>query len=145
MNHPLFAEVALSFLCVVQATATVALDFNRTHATNRLWTGHARFHLVWQSSTVVLLSGLELFLVWVQGPLEAQRFYLAALLSAISPPGFSTAFISRALFGGTLSDPNGIRPVNVRLLGSVRAVDLNLAAVMLALLSVLVMIWIFRS
>jgi hypothetical protein len=121
------AEVALTFLCVVQAIATVAIDLNRTHATNPLWPGHARFHLVWQSSTVVLLSVVGLFLIWHRGPCEAQRFYLAALLAALSPLGFLTAFISRRLFAGTLSDPNGIRPARLWLLGSLRTIDVNLA------------------
>lgn len=137
--------MALSILCAVQAIATVVIDFNRTHATNPLWTGHARFHLVWQSSTVVFLSGLALVLIWYPGPSEAQRFYLSALLAASSPLGFMTAFVSRRVFGGTLSDPNGIRPARVKLLRTVRAIDLNLVAVVAALLSLLAIIWMFRS
>ncbi len=144
MNRHLLAQVALSFLSVVQAFATAAIDFNRTHATNPAWTGHARFHVVWQSSTVIFLSILGLVLIWHRGPLEAQRFYLSALLAALSPLGFLTAFISRNLFGGTLSDPNGIRPLHVSLFGKLRAIDLNLTAVVAALLSLLAMVWIFR-
>ena len=145
MDRHFLAEVALTFLSVVQPIATVAIDFNRTHATNPLWPGHARFHVVWQSSTVVLLSMLGIFLIWHQGPYEAQRFYLAALLAAFSPLGFLIAFASRGLFGGKLSDPNGIPPVRLRLLGSVSTSDVNLAAVVIALLSILAMIWIFRA
>ncbi len=136
--------MGLTLLSVVQAIATVAIDFNRTHATNPLWPGHARFHLVWQSSTVVLLSMAGLVLIWYQSPYEAQRFYLAALLAALSPLGFLTAFISRRLFAGTLSDPNGIRPVRLWLLGSLRTIDVNLAAVTGALLSLLALIAIFN-
>jgi hypothetical protein len=140
----LLAKVGLTLLSVVQAIATVAIDFNRTHATNPLWPGHARFHLVWQSSTVVLLSMVGLVLIWYRSPYEAQRFYLAALLAALSPLGFLTAFISRRLFAGTLSDPNGIRPVRLWLLGSLRTIDVNLAAVTGALLSLLALIAIFN-
>ncbi len=136
--------MGLTLLSVVQAIATVAIDFNRTHATNPLWPGHARFHLVWQSSTVVLLSMVGLVLIWYRSPYEAQRFYLAALLAALSPLGFLTAFISRRLFAGTLSDPNGIRPVRLWLLGSLRTIDVNLAAVTGALLSLLALIAIFN-
>jgi hypothetical protein len=137
--------VALSFLSAVQAIATVAIDFNRTHATNPLWPGHARFHLVWQACTVVLLSVVGLVLIWHRGPNEAERFYLALLLASLSPFGFMTAFSSRRLFTGTLSDPNGIRPAGLRLFGSLRTFDLNLAAVVGALVSLLMMIWIFNS
>jgi hypothetical protein len=135
----------LTLLSVIQAIATVAIDLNRTHATNPLWSGHARFHVVWQSSTVVLLSAVGVVLIWHQGHDEAQRFYLAALLAALSPLGFLTAFTSRCLFGGMLSDPNGIRPVRVRLLGSIRSIDLNLAAVVAAVLSLLAMLWLFQA
>lgn len=145
MNHHLIAQVALSSLCVVQAVATVAIDFNRTHATNPLWPGHARFHLVWQSSTIVFLTGLELVLVWIHGPCAPQRFYLSALLAALSPLGFLSALLSRRLFGGTLSDANGIRPARVTLLGAVRVIDLNLVAVVAALLSLLAMVSVYRS
>ncbi len=85
-----------------------------------------------------------LVLIWYRSPYEAQRFYLAALLAALSPLGFLTAFISRRLFAGTLSDPNGIRPVRLWLLGSLRTIDVNLAAVTGALLSLLALIAIFN-
>jgi hypothetical protein len=145
LNHRLFAEVALTFISVVQPVATIAIDFNRTHDTNPRWPGHARFHVVWQGSTVVLLSILGILLIWHRGPHEAQRFYVAALLAALSPLGFLTACTSRELFGATLSDSNGIHPLRVRFLGSVRRIDLNLAAVIAALLSLLLALLIFRS
>ena len=94
---------------------------------------------------MVLLSAVGLVLIWHHGPYEAQRFYLAALLAGLSPLGFLVAFTSRRMFGGTLSDPNGIRPRRLRLLGSTREIDLNLAAVVAAVLSLLVMLWIFQG
>jgi hypothetical protein len=145
LDHLLLARSSLSSLCAIQAIATVAIDFNRTHATNPLWTGHARFHVVWQSSTVVFLSALELVLVWWPGPYADHRFYLAALLAAASPMGFLAAFASRRLFGGTLSDPNGIPLARLHLFGRVRFIDMNLVAVIGALVSLTAMIAIYRS
>lgn len=145
MDHLLLARTALTSLCIIQAVATTAIDFSKTHATNPLWTGHARFHVVWQSSTIVLLSALEVGLIWLSAPFGAGRFYLAALLAALSPIGFFTAFLSRKLFAGTLSDPNGIAPVHVRLLGRVRSIDMNLVAVTLALLSLFAIVEIYRA
>ena len=144
LDHVLFARIALSILCAVQGISTIAIDFNRTHATNPSWTGHARFHVVWQSSTVFLLSALEVLLLW--GPMFSSRagFYLAALLAALSPIGFLLAFVCRKVYGGTLSDPNGIPPVPLEVFGVVRAIDLNLAAVLAALVSLLILVSISK-
>ena len=134
MDRALLARLALSLLCVLQSIATVAIDFNRTHATNPLWPGHARFHVVWQTLTVALLSVVELVLIWSG---RTGGFYLASLLAALSPIAFLVAFATRTQFGGTLSDPNGIPQAKVNLLGTVRSVDVNLVAVVVALISVL--------
>lgn len=144
MDHVLLARISLSFLCAIQGIATAAIDFNRTHATNPSWTGHARFHVVWQSTTVVLLSVLELLLIWSAGAFQSDRFYLASLLAAASPAGFLISFACRQAFGGTLFDPNGIPPLNLRLFGAVRSIDLNLAAVIAALISLVAIIAIYR-
>jgi len=117
LSHLLVARVLLSLLCGLQGIATLVIDFNGTHATNPTWTGHARFHVVWQSVSVALLSVLELVLIWFQGPYQKDAFYLTLLLTAISPLGFMIAFVSRRIFGGTLSDPNGIPPVRLTCLG----------------------------
>lgn len=132
MERTLLARLALSSLCALQGIATVAIDFNRTHATNPLWPGHARFHVVWQTLTVALLSVVELVLIWSG---RTDGFYLATLLAALSPIAFLVAFAARRLFGGTLSDPNGIPPARVNLLGAVRSFDMNLVAVVVALIA----------
>ena len=143
LNHQLVARISLSFLCPLQGLATLVIDLNRTHATNPAWTGHARFHVVWQSTSIALLSVLELALNWWQGPYQKDGFYLALLLTAISPLGFMIAFVSRRMFGGALSDPNGIRPVRLTLFGAPRSIDLNFAAIVAALLSLGVILAIY--
>ena len=135
MNHVLLAQIPLSFLRTIQGLATLAIDFNRTHATNSAWTGHARFHVVWQTVSVALLSVLEIVLIWMRGPCQRDNFYLALLLTAVSPLGFMIAFLGRKMFGGALSDPDGTPPVRMTLFGIVRSIDLNFAAVLAALLS----------
>jgi hypothetical protein len=79
----LVAKISLSLLCAVQGLATLVIDFNRTHATNPTWTGHARFHVVWQSFSVAFLSVLELALIWSRGPYQKDAFYLAMFLTAV--------------------------------------------------------------
>jgi len=127
------ARVALSTLCALQGLATVAIHCNRTHATNPSWTGHARYHVVWQSASVALMSVVELSLVWSRGPWEREAFYLASVLAAMSPLGFMAAFVSRRMYGGSLFDPNGVPPLRVRFRGKVRSVDMNFFVVTTAL------------
>ena len=100
MNCILLARISLSFLCAIQGMATLAIDLNRTHAANPAWTGHARFHVVWQSASVALLSVLELALIWMRGPYREGGFYLASLLAAVSPLGFLIACATRRIFAG---------------------------------------------
>lgn len=128
------ARISLSLLCALQGLATLVIDFNRTHATNPTWTGHARFHVVWQSFTVALLSVLELVLIWFPNPYQRDAFYLALLLTAVSPVAFVIALAGRKMFGGTLSDPIGIPPVRLTVLGASLSIDVNVAAVVTALL-----------
>ena len=106
----------------------MAIDLGRTHARNPQWTGHARFHVVWQAVSTFALSAIEVLLLLAPGVHASERFYLAAGLAAVPMLGFAIAFGARAVFGGTLSDPNGMRPARVTWNGGQYLVDLNLAA-----------------
>jgi hypothetical protein len=128
------ARVLLSLLCGIQGMATVAIDLNRTHATNPRWVGHARFHVVWQTLTMALLAVVELVLLWGGWVGEEQGFYLALALTGLSPLAFLVSCATRRAFGGTLSDPNGIPPKRVPIGGRVVLVDMNLVAVVTALM-----------
>ena len=94
MTNQAIARDLLAALCLLQGLATLAIDLNRTHATNPHWPGHARFHLVWQTAAFAWLAVLEVPLVLVGGPLQEQRFYLAAILASIPMFGFFSAFFA---------------------------------------------------
>ena len=145
MDHRLIARVGLSLLCGVQGIATVAIDFNRTHATNPEWTRHARFHVVWQTVTTALAAVVELGLLWGGWVSEAEGFTLAMVMAGLSPIAFLVACAGRRWFGGALSDPNGIPPWPVKVGGRVVLVDGNLAAVVAALLTMVVLVVIWRG
>ena len=145
MAHVLLARIALSCLCGVQGIANLAIDCNRTHATNPLWTGHARFHVVWQAGTSALAAALQVVLIWAAWPLPESSFYLACLLAALSPIGFLGAALTRRLYGGTFSDVNGIPPVYLRLRTRSIAIDLNLCVVIAALLCLGLFLYLYRS
>jgi len=144
LDHRCVARIGLSLLCGIQGIATIALDLNRTHATNPKWLGHARFHVVWQTLTIALQSVVELGLLWSGFVGEALGFYLALLLASLSSLAFMLSLAAKSRFGGTLSDPNGIPPVRVALGGLVIEVDMNLAAVLAALVTIGALILIYK-
>ena len=137
--------MALSTLCCVQGLAQLAIDLSRTHAANPNWTGHARFHVAWQSVTVALLMIVALGLIWENGPVQSASFYLAVVLACLSPLGFVAALLIRKRYGGTLSDPSGIPPVKVMIEGKPYLIDLNLAAVVFAFAAVIAIVAIYRA
>ena len=95
MDHRTLARDFLALFCAGQGIATVLIDLNRTHATNPEWARHARFHLVWQVLTTLLLSAFEVALV-VRGGLYAdERFYLAFTLTCIPLLAFLAALLGR--------------------------------------------------
>lgn len=145
MTHQAIARDLLAALCGLQGLATLAIDCNRTHATNPEWPGHARFHLVWQVTTVAGLTLLELVLTLASGPFQEQRFYLAAVLAGIPMLSFFAAFIAHGVYKGTLSDPNGMQPARIKVPGSTFRIDLNLVAELCGLLALAAIIALYRG
>lgn len=139
MEHRLVLRVLLTLLCVVQGVMTVVMDLNRTHATHPGWMRHARFHVVWQTLTMVLLAVVEVGLLW-GGVVDRERgFYGALVLAMLSPVAFLLAWMGRRRFDGALWDPGGISPLRVTVLGRERVVEMNMVAVLVAVTAMVVM------
>jgi hypothetical protein len=142
VTNQAIARDLFAIFCCLQVLGTMAVDLNRTHATNSGRPGHARFHLVWQVATIALLPVFEMVLLLAGGTLQDQRFYLAIMLAAIPILGFFAAFIGRGLYRGTYSDPNGFQPATIGIPGINMRIDLNLMAQMggaLALAAIIVL------
>ncbi len=144
MTNQVIARDLLASPCFVQGLATLAIDLNRTHATNSDWPGHARFHLVWQAATYAWLALFEIVLVLANGPFQEQRLYLAAILAGIPMLSFFAALIWLRKYRGALSDPNGIRPVIIAARGSVFRIDLNLVTEAGGLLALAAIVTLYR-
>lgn len=144
MTHITMARDLLALLCVAQGLATVVIDLSRTHASNPLWLGHARFHVVWQTTTVAFLAMFEVGLVFAPGPFRSQQFYFAAALAAMPMLGFWVALVTRAAYGGALSDPNGIPPLFLKFPSGVRRVDMNVAAEVLGIILLIFAVALYR-
>jgi hypothetical protein len=109
-DHILLARILFSLMTAGWAFATVIADFNKTHATNPAWTGHARFHVVWQINSYVGLGLLALALIWWPGPLALERLYLVAVMGTIVYAAFFVAVLAMPIYGGAAYDANGYQP-----------------------------------
>jgi len=144
MTAALVARWIVTAIAAGQGIMPVFIDLNRTHATNPLWPGHARFHLVQQVFTLLPAAMIEVTLLWWPGSALRERFYLAAVLAASPLVGFLVATLARPLYRGTLHDPNGIQPVRLRVGSRIIELEMNVPIVALAtvlLIGAVVLFW----
>jgi hypothetical protein len=133
------AKLLISLVAVVTAIAPMVADFNKTHATNPLWTPHARFHVVWQVLAQAGVSIVILYILW-RMTFEG-HVWLAAIMNFNWGVTFFMTLASMPVYGGALADVNGIPPFRFRIGGQVRTVDTNLfGATMLMGINVVVVI-----
>src|ERR1700721_2647609 len=97
---PLSAEILLTLVVLGYSLVPVLADFNETHATNPLWTPHARFHVVWQVSSYVGVALVSLWLIWSPGAMGAERGWLATALAPSMYAGFFPPGFSKKSYGG---------------------------------------------
>lgn len=122
------ARVLLTIATLGYSALPTYADFNKTHATNPLWTGHARFHVVWQVLSYNGVGVLALFLIWSDGPAYLSQLRLAYIIPALVYGSFFVTYYSMRLFGGRAYDDNGYLPIEVRLFGARLLVDKNFLA-----------------
>ena len=145
MTAAFVARLVVAAIAAGQGVVPLFVDLNRTHATNPIWPGHARFHLVQQVCTLLPAAAVEVALIWWPGPAMRQRFYLAALLAGTSLAGFMIAALARKLYGGTLHDPNGIQPMRMHIGSREVAFDMNVPIVIAAsvlLAAAVIVFWV---
>jgi hypothetical protein len=87
------------------------VDFNKTHATNPNWVGHARFHVVWQVFITFCIALIALYLLWFSEIENDLRKNLVLWLSLSVLGSFFLNIALKNLYGGTLADPDCIQPI----------------------------------
>lgn len=102
----LVARVLLTLNTLGYSLGPAIADFNRTHATNPLWTPHARFHVVWQVLSYCGIALISLALIWTKGPLL--WLWLAWALAVAVYAGFFATLFAMPRYGGSVTDPNGV-------------------------------------
>lgn len=121
------AKVLLTLVTLGYSAIPSFFDFNETHATNPSWTGHARYHVVWQVSTFDYIAVMALVLTWTAGT-DAGQLWVPALLAVFAYAGFWTANITRPLYEGVLQDEvNGVPEFHYNILGWKFSLDANVS------------------
>ena len=111
-DQNLTPRIVFTIITVVLTIGPTIADFNKTHATHPDWTGHARFHVVWQVLGFYPIMILNLIVLWI----NISNFYYPYQLFfwLFWYVGFVGSFLitllSMPLFKGKLSDPGGRTP-----------------------------------
>ena len=126
-SHFFISKVLLTMICFGFATITPLIDFNESHATNPLWTGHARFHLVWQVNAMILTAILSLFLLWAYDSFF--NLVLVIILNYLWIVSFFITSVSIKLYDGEFNDINGVPPIILNLFGKQIEIDRNIQAI----------------
>lgn len=137
-------KILLTIATLGYSAIPALFDSNETHVTNPSYPGHARFHVVWQVSSYVLLALLGLYLIWTAGS-DTGRLYLATAFGGAAYGGFWAAVISRPAYGGKLvSEVNPVPAFRWNLLGARFQTDANVtiftAAVLVLALAFLLLL-----
>lgn len=125
-DQTLVPRILFTIVAFMIAVGPIFADFNKTHATNPLWTPHARFHVVWQVLSQNGISLIILYLLWSRSPDYGTHILLAAVLNYVWGASFYTTLATMKLYGGALKDVNGIKPFRFNIFGNIYLVDTNL-------------------
>ena len=123
----LAAQILLTIATLGYSAIPTLVDLGPTHATNPSWTGHARYHVVWQVVSLVLMALLGLFLTWTAtGP--GIRLWIPAALCVVAYGGFWAALLTRSKYRGILQDEvNGVPEVGFKIFGWKASIDANVS------------------
>ena len=134
----LTAKVLLTIATLGYSVIPTIFDFSSSHATNPSWTGHARYHVIWQVSSYDFIAVLCLVLIWTAGA-DVPQLWAPALIALAVYGGFWTAWATRPIYDGVLQDEvNGVPEFHYTLLGKKFAIDANVSLFMpLMILTVL--------
>lgn len=144
-DQTLVPRVLCSLVAIAISIGPMFADFNKTHATNPLWTPHARFHVVWQVLSQAGVSLVILYLLWSPSPVYLTHIWLAVLLNYVWGASFYTTLASMPLFGGALKDENGIKPFRFNIFGTIYLVDTNLFGGTILMIINSVALWLIMS
>lgn len=108
----LLTKILLTILTLGYSAIPAKFDSDNTHATNPLWTGHARFHVVWQVTSYCIIAAFVLACIWFPILPGHTGLVLATVGATAAYAGFFTALLTMKLYGGAAFDTNGVQPIH---------------------------------
>ena len=127
INNIFIASIILSSFCLGLGLIAPLIDFNVSHATNPLWTGHSRFHLVWQVNALAVTGFFVLFLLWIIP--SQMNVLISIILIYIRLLSFVFALLFMPLYDGKLNDVNCVPPIEIDFFGKEIKIDRNVQAI----------------
>ena len=127
IEYIFISKVLLTLISVGFALITPLIDFNESHATNPLWTGHARFHLVWQVNALAVTGFFVLFLLWIIP--SQMNILISIVLLYVWLLSFFFALLFMPAYDGKLNDVNGVPPIEINFFGKKIEIDRNVQAI----------------
>ena len=129
MKRNKFGKFILSFVLVVGAIVSTAVDWNTTHLFNPAWHPHARFH---DALFLLFLDATTLVMLWLLWRRSAEPAVGIAAVALYSAAVWTPFLYIEALIPGTSLLASADVPV-LRVAGMVLAPNLLIAIVMLVL------------
>ena len=123
-NGGMLGRVLMTISVLMYGAVPPFVDITQTHLLNPEWPPHARLHMSWLLMTNGSIGLLCLCLLWMSGDRASSRIGLAGILGTCVLGGFFVSAATMPFYGGSLTDPGGVVPVN--------GVDGNLVAFGLA-------------
>ena len=130
LEFEFIGKILLSFVAFGLSFMPLLVDFNESHATNPLWTGHARFHLVWQVTALTSTGLIVILLLWVFP--SYSNIIISTILLYMWLICFFIAWLAMPLYDGKPNDVNGVPPVNMNFFGKKYEIDRNLQGILSA-------------
>jgi hypothetical protein len=115
----LVGKIFITISTIIYGFVPLFVDLNKTHATNPLWTGHSRFHVVWQVMITFCIATLSLYFLWVRH-YETENGVISFILGLSVLGSFLLNVLIMKFYGGALADKNGVSKtfkINSNLLG----------------------------
>ncbi|MET3857066.1 hypothetical protein [Rhizobium sp. OAE497] len=131
----LAVKILLTIVTLGYSLIPALADLNKTHATNPRWTGHARFHCVWQVVSYIILAIAMLAIIWFPILPERPQLILPLVAAVAVYGGFFAAVLGKRFYAGENYDENGYLPVGGPL-GLALDVNITIFTTMVAFVAV---------